>query len=63
MMKTAVPSENHLLSPSRGNFLAWLIQDSNPSSGERQLVVSGNALDPLGHQMYYTMDAFTCISQ
>ena len=35
--KTGVPGENHCLTTSH--------RDSNPGSGERQLTISGNALD------------------
>ena len=44
-METRVPSENHRLPQVTGNILTCHGWDSNLDSGERQLAVSGNALD------------------
>ena len=38
-----VPSENHRRTPSHWQLSHMPVRDSNPGSGERQLVVSGNA--------------------
>ena len=40
--ETGVPGENHRLTPSHWQLSHW---DLNSGTGERQLVVSGNALD------------------
>ena len=45
MEETAVPSQNHRLTPSHWQFSHMPWWNLNPDSGERQLAVSGNALD------------------
>ena len=43
--ETGVPGENHCLTPITSNVFTYSGWDSNPGSDERQLAVSGNALD------------------
>ena len=43
--ETGGPCEKHRLTPSPGNFVTCPGWDWNPGSGDRQLAVSGNALD------------------